>query len=142
MKTAMHSLLKKLLVKNQINIHHDELKFQLASHPSYPSLHAIVGVLDHFSIPTAALKMPTTQENLELLPSSFFGVVSKETGDTLSLVEKQGKHLKITDENSPSYRLTKETFLVQWNGILLAIEKDQSVQNQQKTRFPEGFTGE
>ena len=26
----------------------DELEFQLLSHPSYPSLHAVTGVLDHF----------------------------------------------------------------------------------------------
>ncbi|MDC7994282.1 vitamin K epoxide reductase family protein [Altibacter sp. HG106] len=131
MKTAMHSLLKKLLLTNHINIHQDELKFQLASHPSYPSLHAIVGVLDHFSIPNAALKMPTTKENLEQLPSSFLGVLSSETGDTLSLVEKRGEQLKITDENS-AYWLTEEVFLTRWNGILVAIEKDESVKESTK----------
>ena len=50
MKSPLSLIVKKLLSKNAISFDKKELDFQIQSHPSYPSLHAITGVLDHFNI--------------------------------------------------------------------------------------------
>ena len=50
----MQKIASLLLRKNGIQFDKDEFLFQIQSHPSYPSLHSITGVLEHFNIDNIA----------------------------------------------------------------------------------------
>lgn len=127
MQKQLYNILEKLIIKNNIQVNKEELKLQLTSHPSYPSLHALTGVLDHFSIPNLALRLVANQEILQQLPSSFIANVSEEQGEALIFAEKKKDSIKITNDNKESKTITKEEFLNTWNGILVVIEKDETV---------------
>jgi len=127
MQEQLHTLLKKLVLKNNIHLHQEELKLQLLSHPSYPSLHSLTGVLTHFGIPNLALRLQVNQEILTQLPFFFIANVDLSNGGELVLVEKKKNHIEITTNSNKKERLTDEGFLSKWNGVILAIEKDASV---------------
>ena len=98
MNQHLYYIVKQLVSKNDIRIHEDELQLQLLSHPSYPSLHSVTGVLDHFSIPNAALRIPKTQEVLQQLPPYFMASMTAQKGQELVLVEKKSKGFKTTND--------------------------------------------
>jgi len=127
MNQHLYYIVKQLVSKNDIRIHEDELQLQLLSHPSYPSLHSVTGVLDHFSIPNAALRIPKTQEVLQQLPPYFMASMTAQKGQELVLVEKKSKGFKTTNDAKDKRFLTSEEFLVKWDGIVLAIEKDETI---------------
>ncbi|WP_299271751.1 vitamin K epoxide reductase family protein [uncultured Psychroserpens sp.] len=127
MQNHLYEILKKLLVNNNIKINNEELKLQLSSHPSYPSLHALTGVLDHFNIPNLALQLAVNNDIFEQLPISFIANVSIDKGDHLALIEKKKNRIKILTDTNKNRFVTKEEFLEQWNGIIVAIEKDETV---------------
>ena len=74
MADSLLFLLKTFLQKENYKINFEELEFQLLSHPSYPSLHSVTGVFDHFNIENIALEVPTNRETLEQLPICRFSV--------------------------------------------------------------------
>lgn len=127
MQDQLHSLLKKLVIKNNIHLHQEELKLQLLSHPSYPSLHSITGVLDHFGIPNLAIRLPQTSETLSQLPKTFIGSMSSDNGEEIVLVEKRKTTLKIIDANGDIKSSSIAEFLESWSGVIVAIEKDETV---------------
>jgi len=124
MQDQLYILLKKLVVKNNIRINQDELKLQLQSHPSYPSLHSVTGVMDHFSIPNLAIKVPQTQEVLEQLPSGFLAVIDENGLEDIAYVEKKKDRFKLLSQSNDSKTITSEDFLSIWNGVLIAIEPE------------------
>ena len=71
MKDNLSFLIQKLLKKSSIVLNFDELSFQIQSHPSYPSLHAVTGVLSHFNIENVAVQVPVNKETLSQLPECF-----------------------------------------------------------------------
>ena len=91
MKGQLHKLLDYLLLKNKIHLNQAELKLQLLSHPSYPSLHAFTGVLDHFGVPNLALRLPVNAETLRALPPSWIAQISDGTDTALVLTERRGE---------------------------------------------------
>lgn len=119
--------LERLLVKSNISIDKEELKLQLQSHPSYPSLHSMTGVLDHFNIPNVAVRLQPTLEILRQLPTDFIALIKKESGDEIVLVEKKKSHLKITSDTKKVEKTNEDGFLSKWNGITIAIEKDNAI---------------
>ncbi|PQB03570.1 vitamin K epoxide reductase family protein [Aureitalea marina] len=127
MKAHLYNLVKKLIRKNQIRINEEELRMQLQSHPSYPSLHAITGVLEHFNIPNAALRLPRTLDILQHLPPCFLAQTKGEVDEELALVNKKGKSLVLTHDYKHQTLLTEEAFLESWTGILIAIEQDEAI---------------
>ena len=127
MKEQLYNILEKLIVKNNIQVNRDELKLQLSSHPSYPSLHALTGVLNHFSIPNVALRLAVNQEILNQLPNSFIANINNNEGEDLVLIEKKKDKIKVIKDNNDSIIISKATFLKQWKGIIVAIEKDETV---------------
>jgi len=135
MRTQLSNILEILLAKNDIRIHPDEIKLQVSSHPSYPSLHALTGVLEHFGIPNLAIKLPASKEVLEELPTSFIAHVRKENKEQLVLIEKLKRQIKITADKNLSERISNETFLEMWDGIIVAIEKDNTVVEQPLSPF-------
>lgn len=128
MQHQLYNILEKLIIKNNIRVNKEELKLQLSSHPSYPSLHALTGVLAHFSIPSLALRLVTNEEILEQLPSSFIANIFEEKGEDLVLVEKKKEGIKITNDIKKSKTITNQEFLKLWDGVIVAIEKDDTVE--------------
>ena len=80
MKNSLSYLIQHLLSKNKINFDKNELKLQIESHPSYPSLHAITGVLDHFSIDNMALDIPQNEAVFKQLPNYFIAYIASKEG--------------------------------------------------------------
>ena len=71
MKKPLINLVELILKNNEISFDNKELIFQIQSHPSYPSLHSVTGVLDHFNIQNIAVEVPVNSETLVELPESF-----------------------------------------------------------------------
>ncbi len=118
------TLLKLLLKKSKIKVDEDELEFQLLSHPSYPSLHSITGVLDHFSIKNYALEIPNSFEAIELLPKNFLALVKTNEYDGFVLASKQefGVHLIFGDGKKQV--LLFNSFLDIWTGVVVILEEE------------------
>ncbi len=89
MKDSLINLVSRLLKRNQISFDKEELSFQIQSHPSYPSLHAITGVLDHFNIENVAADVPKNTETLLQLPNCFIGQINTEQGKDLVVIERK-----------------------------------------------------
>ncbi len=127
MKEELYYNLVQLLLKNNIRVNQEELELQFLSHPSYPSLHALTGVLDHFNINNLALRIPASTDVLPELPVCFIANIENATGDHLALVEKKKDQFKLTYDRKKSELLSANAFLEVWNGIIVAIEKDEHV---------------
>ncbi|MEL6916243.1 MAG: hypothetical protein AAFO99_00795, partial [Bacteroidota bacterium] len=76
MEDSLFALLKKFIEKQNYRINLKELKFQLLSHPSYPSLHSVTGVLNHFNMDNVALEVPKDRETLVQLPETFLSITT------------------------------------------------------------------
>lgn len=124
MKDTLSFLVQSLLQKNKITIDAEELDFQIQSHPSYPSLHAITGVLNHFNIENAAIQVPVNEKTLAQLPNSFIAQIKIENTSFFALVIKKGFQYKVITNNKKSKIISIQTFLDQFTGILVGIEKD------------------
>ena len=122
----MQKIASLLLRKNGVPFDKDEFSFQIQSHPSYPSLHAITGVLDHFNIENVAARVPNTQEVFDQLPNHFIAQVNDTNGLELFLTEKQGNSCKLYNTNGKSKSVSTDDFLENFTGIILAVEKDES----------------
>ena len=137
MKDTLSFLVQSLLQKNKINVNSDELDFQIQSHPSYPSLHAITGVLTHFNIENTAIKVPVDKETLAQLPTHFIAQVKRNKQNNFALVLNKGKDYKLIFSNKESETISDLIFLEQFTGILVAVEKDETKTANQTntTRF-------
>ncbi len=124
MRDQLFNILDQLIIKSNIRINRSELKLQLSSHPSYPSLHALTGVLEHFDIPNAALRLPVNKEILDQLPRHFIANVDTDRGGDLVLIEKKGTKIKLKLDTDKNKIISQEAFLNQWKGIIVVIEKD------------------
>lgn len=135
MKEQLYYLLEKLVIQNNIRINREELKLQLLSHPSYPSLHALTGVLTHFGINNLALRLPASDATFAQLPIHFIAVVGKEEEEALVLAEKKNTKVELTFDQKKKEVISNEAFIERWNGILLAIEKDENVIESTESSF-------
>lgn len=133
MEDQLYVLLKKLVLKNNIQLDQEELKLQLESHPSYPSLHSLTGVLSHFGIPNIAIRLQVNKETLSQLPSCFLATIKSENDESIVLVEKKNNQLKVTGYDNKKISYTNEQFISSWNGIILAIEKDENIIETRKS---------
>ncbi len=134
MQDHLYILLKKLVVNNNIVIHQDELKLQLQSHPSYPSLHSVTGVLDHLNIPNAAIRTPQTVAILEQLPKHFIAVTQDQANEDIVLVTKGVGTVKLKTSSGHNKTITNTEFIDLWNGIVVAVEGDTNT-NTNARRF-------
>src|ERR1035437_3617775 len=124
MKEPIVYLLKILLRENNIRVNEEELEFQILSHPSYPSLHAITGVLDHFAIKNYALEVPENIETLDLLPLSFLAFIKGDENNGLALITKHGLSFELSFGSAKKKILSIDDFLEVWTGVIVIIEKD------------------
>jgi len=129
----MDQLLAFLLTQHKIPFDKSELTFQIESHPSYPSLHAITGVLDHFNIENLALDIPKTEETLSQLPKSFLAQLETEQGKQFAVIINKGLNYQVIFSKKEKQLLDLETFLKQFTGIIVAVEKPESTTELKKT---------
>lgn len=138
MENAVFVLLKNYLKKENFKINFEELKLQLLSHPSYPSLHSVTGVLTHFNIPNIALKLPKEQETYEQLPENFIGISRK---NKYMLVTKSADKTKLLFEDGTREEISSTAFLDLWNGILVATDPLEigAVEQKSDQKIPQNF---
>ncbi len=122
MKDSIVYLLYSLLKTNKITIDEEEVKFQLLSHPSYPSLHALTGVLDHFSIENLAAQVPTNIETLSQLDADFITQIKNDTGEHFVLFKRKNDQINLIFSRDHTQVLSEQEFLDIWSGIILVIE--------------------
>ena len=134
MKNTLTNLVQLLLKNNGINYDKSELDFQIQSHPSYPSLHAITGVLDHFNIENIAADVPANIETLSQLPDCFLAQVNTDKGLDLVIVSKKKDKILIQNAAKEKRLISKEDFLNEFTGIIVAVEaSEESVKPQKKS---------
>lgn len=121
----MHKTIQSLLHKNKISIDREELKLQIKSHPSYPSLHAITGVLDHFGIENMALDIPQNEEIYKQLPKYFIAQLKNEEGEHILFVDKSDITVKLNYADNKKEKINKTEFLKQWTGIVVVVDEEE-----------------
>ncbi|MFY7670373.1 vitamin K epoxide reductase family protein [Tenacibaculum sp. MEBiC06402] len=128
MKNPLFMIVQRLLSKNKIAYDKKELAFQIKSHPSYPSLHAITGVLDHFNIENVAAEVPTDIQTLHQLPESFIAQINTDDGTDLVTVSKvkNKPQYSIYSSSSKDTRLSESEFIQKFTGIIVAVEKTEN----------------
>lgn len=126
MENSVCSLVQTFLQREKYKINSDELNLQLLSHPSYPSLHSITSVLNHFKIEGIALELPRTSDILLQLPNNFI-IVSKDK--QYALVKRAKNNFNLLFENNKEVKRTGIEFLSEWDGIILGIETPEYVDN-------------
>jgi len=124
LKEPIVNLLIILLRKNGIRVNEPELEFQLLSHPSYPSLHSITGVLDHLGIENYALDIPKEIETLDLVPNSFLAVIKTKEHDGFAMVSKQSNGFQLSFDGNKKSIFSKIDFLEVWTGVIVGVEND------------------
>lgn len=138
MKDSVIYLLYKLLKKNKIAIDEEEVKFQLLSHPTYPSLHSITGVLDHFAIENIAAKVPTDNETYSQLDSYTLTQIRNETGEHFVLFIKKKNTINLIFSREYTQILSVEEFLKIWTGVVLIIDHNENSETNtslKKTKY-------
>ena len=123
MGDSLHFLLKIILKREGFYINFDELKLQLLSHPSYPSLHSVTGVLDHFSIENLALEVPKNRETIFQLPNNFISIITEENNQDFVIVNQKEDNVKLLYGNKKNKTVSIDKFLSLWDGIIVVIEK-------------------
>ncbi len=123
MKDSLFYLVRQLLLLNEISIDKKELKFQIQSHPSYPSLHAVTGVLDHFYVDNLALNVPKNLETLIQLPRVFLAQIVYEQKEVFVVIINKDKYYEAIVSNNKKLRLTTKEFLDIFTGVIVAVER-------------------
>lgn len=134
MNDTLSLLVQKLLLKNKISFEKEELSFQIQSHPSYPSLHAVTGVLDHFNLENVAAEVPVDSVTLLQLPDCFIAQVNTINGTDLVLIERKKSDYIIYNSSSKEERVTETEFLEKFTGIVVVVEKNE----EQRSKSLEG----
>ncbi len=134
MKDVTSYVLSKFLLFNNIEIDKKELEFQFESHPSYPSLHAITGVLNHFNIENLAIKVPRGIETLSELPDSFIAYITKKQEEHFVLAIKYYEGIELIYNKKNKEHISRTEFLEIWSGIIVAVEKNDDIKPAKKDK--------
>ena len=123
----MIDIVNKYLVSNfYFNIKKD-FEESFFSHPNYPSVFAITDTLDLLSIENIAIKVP--KEQLGELPDSFLAIFKRD----LVLVAKHKNGVILENEKGIKSNLTIDDFCKDWEGIIIAIEPNQTINTKVKS---------
>jgi uncharacterized membrane protein/thiol-disulfide isomerase/thioredoxin len=134
LKDSLNYVVAQLLKKNNILFDKQELSFQIQSHPSYPSLHAVTGVLDHFNIDNIAAEVPKNLETLLELPPCFLAQIETNEGKNLVIVKNDKLDYIVFDAKKKKKRYSEVEFLEIFTGIIVAVEKP-SVEKRQASNL-------
>ena len=135
MKNSLGYLVSQLLRHNNISIDKKELQFQIESHPSYPSLHAITGVLDHFNIDNLALDIPKSEETLAQLPKTFLAQIDTEEGKEFVIAINKGINYQLIYSSKNKTTVSIKEFLKQFSGIIVGVEKTEFTEEAKQTNL-------
>lgn len=130
MKDSLFYLVQQLLINNSINLDKKELAFQIQSHPSYPSLHAVTGVLDHFNIDNLALDVPVNVDTLKQLPKVFLAQIHSDQQKVFAIVANKGLNYHVIISKKTKLKLSATDFLNIFTGIIVAVEKTDLVEEK------------
>ncbi len=122
--SSLFYILKTFLRKQELKTDFDELEFQLLSHPSYPSLHSVTGVLNHFGIDNLALKVPVDRNILKQLPKTFITLNKK---DQFLVATKEGDLISTISHDRRRNKLSADKFLESWRGVVVVTEEDDKI---------------
>jgi len=134
-------IIHKLLRANKYRIDKHELAFQLNSNPFYPSLRAVTGSLKHFVKECSAIELPVSKTVLPQLPNTFIAQIKRAEQKLFVYVENYENKITIEYNSSDKQKLSQESFLEIWTGVIVAIEKNQSVSNKRLYKYKELFIG-
>ena len=112
----MLKIVQKFLQINRYSEIKNEFKDLFLSHPNYPRLFAVTDSLDLLSIENAAVRV--SKEQIVDLPQNFLAYFK----DELVLVEKAKNFVYISAVSKWSQKVSYEKFLLDWNGVIVAIE--------------------
>lgn len=126
MKNQITTIVSKLLKSNNISFDKDELDFQIQSHPSFPSLHSITGVLNHFNIDNIAAEVPKIVKTLKELPKVFIAQIKDDSGLSLVTIEKNEDNCLVYDGKNKKQKLSSKEFIAKFTGIIVAVEKSEN----------------
>jgi len=124
MRNPLSFLLIRFLKESKIRINEEELEFQLNSHPTYPSLHSVTGVLDHFSIKNFALEVPKSIEIIEKIPNNFLAYMQGEGYNGFALVKKQRQACTLIFDEKQSKEFSFDRFLDAWSGVVVILDEE------------------
>ncbi|MET3025094.1 vitamin K epoxide reductase family protein [Flavobacterium sp. UW10123] len=119
--------LKKYLQEHKYYHFEDKILSELESHPDYPSLAAIVDVLNFYDIENIAARID--QSDLINLPKTFLSVFCTHTGSEIVYTKKAGSNFEIQFANGYVQKLSRAEYLEGWNGIIVAIEENDNTDN-------------
>ncbi|AXT19835.1 hypothetical protein D1817_08060 [Flavobacteriaceae bacterium] len=128
MNNSLATQVELLLFNNAISCDKEELSFQIESHPSYPSLHSITGVLDHFNIDNIALDVPINQETLSQLPNCFLAQIKDESGMSFVIVNNNNEVYNLISGDKKKQNVSSSEFLEKFTGIIVAVEKTEGIE--------------
>ena len=120
---SLYRFLKSYLSLEGYQFNAQELKIQLLGHPSYPSLHALTGVLTHLGIDNVAAQLDVSAEMLQQLPDRF--LCTLHNASNLFMASKQKEGLQISDFDQDTMTFSNEEFLKSWSGIAVLLSDEQ-----------------
>lgn len=123
----MVRIVQKYLQINKYSNLKKEFEELFFSHPNYPSLFAITDSLDLLSIDNAAVRV--SKEQILDLPTSFLAYYEGQ----LTLVEKNKKNVQIDTDREGVRKLSYDTFLTGWDGVIVAIEPNKIEISEEST---------
>ena len=133
MKNSLGYIVLQLLSHNNISIDKKELEFQIESHSSYPSLHAITGVLDHFNIDNIALDVPKSEEILSQLPKTFLSQIEAVNGKEFVVAKNNGLNYQLINSSKNKETVSINEFLKRFTGIIVGVEKTEFTEESRKS---------
>ncbi|UII25815.1 cysteine peptidase family C39 domain-containing protein [Fulvivirga maritima] len=133
MKDYLFIILNEYLKGEGIYLNSSELELQIISHPSYPSLHSLTSVLDHFNIDNVAVEVPLTIEVFNKLPQSFITLIKVDGGQGFAIVSKYKADLVKVRYSKKKKSIVKiHEFLDIWSGIVVAAETHSKQEEKRK----------
>ncbi len=140
MSSDLAQLLHSYLGKENIFLDKEEFVFQTLSHPTYPSLHALTGVLDHFSVENLAIELPTSKEALNELPDRFLAHFETGREPGIYLTEKLTSNKYAISGPETNDQISAAELLEQWSGVTLIAENSASNQLSEGQKTDAAFT--
>ena len=134
-KMDMKSIIKKYLEINKYQHEYASFENLFLSHPNYPSLYAVTDTLDMLQVENVAAQVP--KEQFSALPDSFLAVVSND----IVLVRRLSQEVNIETEKEGKKKLSFDTFLTQWSGVVVAIEPNEVIQKERLPLLNNGYIG-
>ncbi len=125
-------VIKEFLNQNKLSKLYSEFDDYYQSHPNFPSLFSITDSFSLLGITNVAARIEKDQ--ISELPPFFLAYVKKNpaSDDELATVSKKDGALRVCYNDSSCVTLSMIAFEELWNGIVVAIEYDDTI----KTREP------